>query len=164
MRNAMETGAFSTFLGADGMLADEVIEQLGAENLTNATFTTSTSDETTHGYAMWKALATVADLNPLGPFVPNSYDATFMMALAIEKAGSADRDLIAGALRSIANEPGEIILPGEWAKAKKILAAGGDINYNGGSGLQDFDANGDVAGDFSASVVIDGAWVGTIIK
>jgi branched-chain amino acid transport system substrate-binding protein len=151
-------------LGADGMLAQEVIDQLGAENLGQATFTTSTSDESTHGYAMWKALATVAGLNPLGPFVPNSYDATFMMALAVEHAGSADRDLIATSLRAIANAPGEIILPGEWAKAKKILAAGGDIHYNGGSGPQDFDANGDVAGDFSASVVQDGAWVGKIIK
>ena len=164
MRNAMETGAFSTFLGADGMLAQEVIDQLGAENLGDATFTTSTSDETTDGYAAWKALAVAADLNPLGPFIPNSYDAAFMMALAIEKAGSADRSKIAGALRAIGNAPGEVILPGEWSKAKKILAAGGDVHYNGGSGPQDFDANGDVAGSFSASVVVDGAWVGKILK
>mgnify|MGYP003688182331 CR=1 FL=1 len=164
MRNAMETGAFSTFLGADGMLAQEVIDQLGAENLGNATFTTSTSDETTDGYAAWKALAVTADLNPLGPFIPNSYDAAFMMALAIEKAGSADRSKIAGALRAIGNAPGEVILPGEWSKAKKILAAGGDIHYNGGSGPQDFDANGDVAGSFSASVVENGVWVGKILK
>jgi branched-chain amino acid transport system substrate-binding protein len=164
MRNAMETGAFTTFLGADGMLAQEVIDQLGAENLTNATFTTSTSDDTTNGYAAWSALAAAADLNPIAPFVPNSYDATFMMALAIEKAGSANRDLIAGALRAIGNGSGEVILPGEWSKAKKILAAGGDINYNGGSGPQDFDANGDVAGSFSASVVENGVWVGKILK
>ena len=85
-------------------------------------------------------------------------------ALAIEKAGSADRSKIAGALRAIGNAPGEVILPGEWSKAKKILAAGGDIHYNGGSGPQDFDANGDVAGSFSASVVVDGAWVGKILK
>ena len=52
MRNAMETGAFSTFLGADGMLAQEVIDQLGAENLGNATFTTSTSDESTDGFSI----------------------------------------------------------------------------------------------------------------
>ncbi|HCP81974.1 MAG TPA: ABC transporter substrate-binding protein, partial [Octadecabacter sp.] len=40
MRNALETGAFTNFIGADGMLSDELIEQLGAENLENATFTT----------------------------------------------------------------------------------------------------------------------------
>ena len=96
--------------------------------------------------------------------MPNSYDATFMMALAIEKAGSAARSKIAGSLRSIANAPGEVILPGEFAKAKKILAAGGDIHYSGAAGPQDFDDNGDVAGFFSKSVVTDGAWVAEMIK
>jgi branched-chain amino acid transport system substrate-binding protein len=164
MRNAMETGAFSTFLGADGMLAQEVIDQIGAENLGQATFTTSTSDESTPGFAAWSAMATATGISPLMPFAANSYDATFMMALAIEHAGSADRDKIAASLRAIANAPGETIIPGEWSKAKKILAAGGDINYLGGSGPQDFDENGDVVGDFSASVVENGVWVGKILK
>ena len=54
-------------------------------------------------------------------------------------------------------------MPGEFAKAKAIIAAGGDIHYVGASGPQDFDENGDVAGYFSANVVKDGAWEGTII-
>jgi len=86
------------------------------------------------------------------------------MALAIEKAGSDDRGAIAAALREVATAPGEVILPGEWAKAKKILAAGGDINYEGGAGNQDFDANGDVAGKFSKSTVVDGAWKAELLK
>ena len=168
MRNALETGAFSTFIGADGMLAQEVIDQIGAENLGSTTFTTSTSDQSSAGFTAWKALADAADVPAAGPFVPNSYDATFMMALAIEKAGSADRSAIAGALRAIANAPGETILPGEFAKAKSILAAGGDIRYVGASGPQDFDENGDVGFYanmyFSANVVKDGAWEGSIIE
>ena len=164
MRNALEIGAFSTFIGADGMLAQETIDQLGAENLGSATFTTSTSDQSSAGFTAWKALADAAEVPAAGPFVPNSYDATFMMALAIEKAGSADRAAISGALRSIANAPGKTILPGEFAKAKGIIAAGGDIHYVGAAGPQDFDENGDVAGYFSANVVKDGAWEGTIIE
>jgi branched-chain amino acid transport system substrate-binding protein len=164
MRNALETGAFSTFIGADGMLSDEVIEQIGAENMGNVTFTTSASDESTASFAAWKKEADAAGVPASDPFVPNGYDATFMMALAIEKAGSADRAGIAAALRSISSAPGEIILPGEWAKAKKILASGGDINYEGAAGNQDFDANGDVAGNFRKSTVVNGAWVGELIK
>ena len=49
-------------------------------------------------------------------------------------------------------------------EAKAIIAAGGDIHYVGASGPQDFDENGDVAGYFSANVVKDGAWEGTIIE
>ena len=164
MRNALETAAFTNFIGADGMLSDEVIEQIGAENLSTAMFTTSASDDSTASFGAWKALADAAGVPASDPFVANSYDATFMAALAIEKAGSGDRAGFAAALREIATAPGEVILPGEWEKAKAILAAGGDINYEGAAGNQDFDANGDVAGNFSKSVVVDGAWSATLIK
>ncbi|MCP4185334.1 MAG: ABC transporter substrate-binding protein [Hyphomicrobiales bacterium] len=164
MRNALETTAFKNFIGADGMLSQEVIDQLGAENLTAVTFTTSASDDSTAAYGAWKSLADAAGVPAADPFVPNSYDAAFMMALAVEKAGSGDRDKIAASLRLIANAPGEVILPGEFAKAKKILAAGGDIHYVGAAGPQDFDENGDVAGRFSKSVVKDGAWSAELIK
>ncbi len=164
MRNALETAAFETFIGADGMLADEVIDQLGAENLSTTTFTTSASDESTDSFAAWKALAEAADIPASDPFVANSYDAAFMMALAVEKAGSGNRDGIATALRAIASAPGEEIFPGEWEKAKSILAAGGDVNYQGAAGNQDFDENGDVAGNFRKSTVVDGAWVGELLK
>ena len=164
LRNALETGAFETFIGADGMLSDEVIKQIGAENMQNMTFTTSAADDTTLAYAAWKTLAEGAGIPAGDPFVANGYDATFMMALAIEKAGSADRDGIAAALREIANAPGEVVLPGEWEKAKAILAAGGDVNYEGAAGNQDFDKNGDVSGNFRKSTVVDGAWVGELLK
>ena len=164
MRNALETGAFTNFIGADGMLSDELIEQLGAENLENATFTTAASDSSTPSFAAWQAIADEAGVPASDPFVPNSYDATFMMALAIESAGSADREGLAEHLRAISSAPGEIILPGQWAEAKAILAAGGDINYEGGAGNQDFDENGDVAGNFSKSVVVDGAWAAELIQ
>jgi len=164
MRNALETSAFKNFIGADGMLSDEVIKQIGAENLGTTTFTTSASDKDTASFAAWKVLADAANVPASDPFVPNAYDATFMMALAIEKSGSGDRGGIAAALRSIANAPGEVILPGEFAKAKKILAGGGDIHYVGAAGAQDFDANGDVQGKFSKSVVKDGKWSAELIK
>ena len=164
MRNALETGAFDTFLGADGMLSDEVIAQIGAENMGNVTFTTSASDSTTPAFAAWAALAEGAGIPASDPFVPNSYDAAFMLALAIEKTGNDNRASVSAALRSISSAPGEVILPGEWAKAKAILAAGGDINYEGAAGNQDFDENGDVAGLFSQSSVVDGAWSATLIK
>lgn len=164
MRNALETGAFTNFLGADGMLSDEVIEQIGAENLGNVTFTTAASDSSTPAYGAWEALAAEADIPASDPFVPNSYDATFLMALAIERAGTDSREGLAEHLRAVSSAPGEVIYPGQWAEAKAILAAGGDINYEGGAGNQDFDENGDVAGNFSKSVVVDGAWAAELIQ
>jgi len=164
MRNALETGAFTNFIGADGMLSDELIEQIGAENLMTSTFTTSASDDSTPSFAAWKAIADEAGVPASDPFVANGYDATFMMALAIEAAGSDDREAIAESLRAVASGPGEVILPGEWEKAKEILAAGGEINYEGAAGNQDFDENGDVAGNFSKSTIVDGAWAAELIQ
>jgi branched-chain amino acid transport system substrate-binding protein len=91
--------------------------------------------------------------------VTNSYDAVFLLALAIEKSGSADRDGISAALREIANAPGETILPGEWAKAKELIAAGTDINYEGASGSVEFDDVGDVAGAINYWIIEGGASV-----
>jgi branched-chain amino acid transport system substrate-binding protein len=164
MRNALETGAFTNFIGADGMLSDELIEQIGAENLMTSTFTTSASDASTPSFAAWKAIADEAGVPASDPFVANGYDATFMMALAIEAAGNDGREGLSEHLRAIASAPGEIILPGQWAEAKAILAAGGDINYEGAAGNQDFDENGDVAGNFSKSVIVDGAWAAELIQ
>ena len=71
---------------------------------------------------------------------------------------------MAAALREVASAPGEKVGPGEWAKAKALIAEGKDIDYVGGAGPQDFDANGDVAGSFSKSVVKDGKWEAELIK
>ncbi|HEU0223550.1 MAG TPA: ABC transporter substrate-binding protein [Paracoccaceae bacterium] len=152
-RNALETGAFSRFFGADGMVNDELIKQIGAENLKDAVYTTAGSDDTTAAWKAYTELAAAAGLrNPAGPFVANGYDATFLVALAIEKAGSADRSKISAALREVANAPGETILPGEWEKAKSLIAAGTDINYQGASGEIEFDEAGDVAGLYQLNI------------
>ena len=164
MRNALETSAFTNFIGADGMLSDELIEQIGAENLMTSTFTTSASDNSTPSFGAWAALAEEAGVPAADPFVANGYDATFMMALAIEHAGSDDREAIAASLRAIASGPGVMILPGQWAEAKVLLAAGFNINYEGAAGNQDFDENGDVAGNFSKSTIVDGAWAAELIQ
>ena len=43
------------------------------------------------------------------------------------------------------NPPGEVILPGEWAKAVELIHAGVDIQYVGASSPVIFDENGDIA-------------------
>ena len=48
--------------------------------------------------------------------------------LDLEKAGSADRGKMAEALRAVASAPGVKIGPGEWEKAKALIAEGKDID------------------------------------
>jgi len=71
------------------------------------------------------------------------YDSMFVLALAMVKAGSADPQAIADAYLDVANPPGEIIRPGEFKKARDLILAGSDVDYNGtSSGGQDLDAQG----------------------
>ena len=160
LRNSLENGLFGKFLGADGMMDSSVIEQIGADALRgNILLSQPASD--TEG-ASWKAFAeafTAAGHDPSAPFVAHGYDVAFLAALAIEKAGAADRGMIPAALREVANAPGTVIRPGEWEKARKAIAAGEDVNYEGASGAIEFDDNGDVAGTYSLNGVgDDGTW------
>ena len=71
---------------------------------------------------------------------------TVHLARAVEKTGSADREGLSAALREVASAPREKNLPGEWEKAKALIAAGTDIDYEGAGGPLDFDEAGDVDG------------------
>ncbi|MFQ5567940.1 MAG: ABC transporter substrate-binding protein, partial [Paracoccaceae bacterium] len=154
IRNALETGAFGKFMGADGMYDVSVIEQIGAENLTgNIMLTAAASDPDNVSYQLFADAFAKTGMDPAAPYASQGYDATFLIALAIEKAGAADPAKIAAALGEVANAPGEVIRPGEWSKAKALIAAGKDVNYEGASGTVDFDSNGDVPGFYSVSRV-----------
>lgn len=155
IKNSLETGLFGEFFAADGMFDDSVIEQIGVANIAGKlSITQSASDPEDVSYKIFAKAFTAGGGNPNAPYVTHAYDASFLMALAIEKAGSADRSKIRAALRAVASAPGEIIRPGEWEKAKALIAAGKDINYEGASGNVDFDKNGDVGGLYTVLSLI----------
>ena len=158
LRQSLENGFFSKFIGGDGMIAQEVIDEIGADNLGDAVFTKGTADESSSHF---KTFAGLFD-RPSDPYTAQAWDAVMIAALALESAGGATRDLIAH-VRSVANAPGVEVGPGDWAKAKALLAAGKEINYQGIAGANEFDANGDVAGIYGKSVVKDGKWSETLI-
>ncbi len=77
-----------------------------------------------------------------------NYDAVYMMALAIEQAGSTKTLEVRDALREIANPPGTVVGPGEFEKAIELIADGEDINYEGAGGDVDLDEYGNVSSVF----------------
>ena len=159
MRQSLENGFFDKFIGGDGMIAQEVIDEIGADNLGNAVFTKGTADE---GSSHFKTFAGLFS-KPSDPYTAQAWDAVMVAALALESAGGPTRDLISH-VRAVANAPGVEVGPGDWATAKKLLAAGKEINYQGIAGAHEFDENGDVGGVYGKSVVIDGKWMETLLK
>ncbi len=156
LRQSLEGGYLDRFIFTDGMKAPEIVERVGAQFL-NGAFGTVPQAKDTEGLRVFRE-AYIAEYGQLPgkPYYDTAYDAAFAIALAAQKAGSNDREAIRDNLRDVANPPGEVVLPGEWAKAVELLAAGQDINYEGASGSVDFDDNGDVPGTIGHWEIQDG--------
>ena len=147
LRQALENGFFKNYIGGDGMKSDAPIKELGAENL--VTFMASSPvGEKSKSLDTFNEAFKAAGGDPDAIFVTTSYDAAFLTALAIEKAGG-DKAGLSKALREVSDGQGEAILPGEWEKAKKLISEGTAIDYKGAAGDQNFDEKGDVPGTYA---------------
>jgi branched-chain amino acid transport system substrate-binding protein len=155
LQQAVESGDFKVFVGGDGMVGDTLTKGIDPKSV-EGLIATRAGAASGAGPDAFNALATAAKIDPTGTYVPQAYDAAFLLGLAIEKNGSADRKGVATALRAISNGKGDVILPGEWTKAVAEIKAGKDINYEGAGGALDFDKAGDVDGIINYLVVKDG--------
>lgn len=146
LQQAVEGGEFTTYVGGDGMVGDDLVTGLPADAVNGKIIATRAGAYTGESAEIYKKLATAAGQDPNATYAPQAYDAAFLLALAIEKNGSAKREGLSAALREVATAPGEKILPGEWSKAVELIKAGKDIDYDGAGGPAEFDKAGDVDG------------------
>ncbi len=158
LQKSIDGSYFKNFIFADGMKANEVVQAIGQEYL-ETSFGTAPEGSDSENYALYKNQYEIAygEFPEDQPFVGNAYDAAILLALAIESAGSAEPSAVRNALRVVANPPGEIVRPSEFARAKELIAAGADINYEGAAGRQNFDNAGDVDGSFAHWVFRNGS-------
>ena len=158
IQSSLDTGAFERFIFADGMVGQALVDAFG-DDLKGSFGSGPGSD--VDGIKKFHAIAkgTVAG-DGKGPFDGNSYDAGALIVLAIQAAGSADRSAIQAKIMSVANAPGEKIYPGEIAKALKIIKEGGDVDYQGATGVE-FNDIGEVFGSYK-ELEIDGKEFATI--
>jgi ABC-type branched-subunit amino acid transport system substrate-binding protein len=77
-----------------------------------------------------------------------AYDATILLALAIDQAKSTNGAAIAAAIAKVSSPPGTTVT--DYAAGLKAIQAGTEINYDGASGPMDFDAHHNVYGPFEA--------------
>lgn len=148
LRQALEEGFFESFIFTDGMKAVQIPEQLG-EFVEGMYGTAPKAAESTANDSFAQAYEQEYGEVPPLPYIAEAYDATTLLLLAIESAGTTeDGAAIRDALRAVATAPGEKVGPGDFAKAKELLAQGQEIDYDGASGSVDFDAAGDVPGSY----------------
>lgn len=152
LRGALDTGAFSTFVFPDGMVGAALEANFGPE--INGSFGQMPSSEG-EGKEKYLAAATAAGFDGSGVYSAEGYDAAALIMLAMAAANSTDANVYKDKVMDVANAPGEIILPGELAKALELIAAGTDIDYQGASSVELIGA-GESAGTFREITVKDG--------
>ncbi len=153
IQNALDTGAFDTFVLPDGMVGQQLVDDIGAG--LNGSFGQYPGTDS-EGAEIFQGLATAAGFDGTGAFAPESYDAAALMMLAMAAAGSSNSADWAPMVMDLANAPGEPILPGELGKALELIAAGTDIDYIGATAVE-LIGPGESAGNYREIEIGDGA-------
>lgn len=83
-------------------------------------------------------------------YTENAYDALYLMALAMIKAGNNTAQTILANLATVSTNDGDdtTIDPATFIEARTVFEAGGDIDFRGASGEVDFTAAGDVSSNY----------------
>ena len=144
IRAALDTGAFDKFVLPDGMVGDSLAEAFGTSF--EGSFGTVPGTDSP-GARMMGEVSAGKGFNGTDPYVPECYDASALILLAMQSAGSTDSAKFKSHIMKVANAPGEKIYPGELGKALKILADGGEIDYVGGTAVE-LVGSGESAGAF----------------
>lgn len=164
IRQALENGFFKEFIFTDGLKAPEITE--GVEQYLEGMYGTApTSMPGGKGPELFTELyeEEFGEIPPK-PYIDTSFDATFVLALAIEKAGSTEGPAIRDALGEVLAEDGMVVNINEWNKAKDLIAAGEKIRYEGASGPVLFNDVGDSMGAIGIWKIEDGNIVNESIE
>jgi ABC-type branched-subunit amino acid transport system substrate-binding protein len=157
LKQALDNGLFNKFLLSDGLKDPAVVEAVGGQFLDGVTGASASPPADSEGFAVFEKAysAKFGDLPPT-PYLDRTYDAVYLLALAAEKAKTTDGGKIKDALRDISGSGGEVIGPGEFAKAKQLIAQGKKISYQGAAGPYSFDSHGGITGSFARWQIQDG--------
>jgi branched-chain amino acid transport system substrate-binding protein len=148
LKEAIEFFKYKKFLFCDGTKSEDIVKAIGANNV-EGQFGTVAGSAGGDPFVIFSADYKIefGRLPPL-PYITNAYDGTAVVGLAAYAAKAKGLPLtsknIRDNMREVANPPGEIIMPGEFAKAFDLIKQGKKINYEGAGGSVDFDKNGDV--------------------
>jgi branched-chain amino acid transport system substrate-binding protein len=151
---SLDTGAFDRFFFADGMYGQSLIDSVGDE--INGKVIGTLPGTEGEGADKFAAFAEANGMDPTGTYVPESYDAASLIALAIAANGSADRTGIRDHVLEVANAPGEQIFAGELAKGIELAAAGTDIDFQGATGVE-LIGEGEAQGSYRVYEIVDNA-------
>ena len=147
IREAIEHGLYDQFTFGDALKSPDLIQAIGGDRIGGMYGTAGATAPDSVSSAAWEtAYAAEHGGLPTFTYVKETYDATVALALAAQAAGSVDGTAIRDRLRAVGGAPGEVVTAGAdgVSAALRILAEGGEIDYEGASATLEWDENGDL--------------------
>ncbi|MBN9403986.1 MAG: ABC transporter substrate-binding protein [Burkholderiales bacterium] len=146
-REWIAAGGPQKFLFPDGLESQDFVNDVGAQYMKDVHGTAPGTDTTPSLATFQGEFKTKFGTLPTQAYIPNAYDATVLIGLAMEQAKSSKGPAIRDAIRKVTDPKGEKVYAGvaELKKAAQLLAEGKSIQYVGATGPLQFDANGDIA-------------------
>jgi len=155
IQGALDAGAFDKFYLPDGMYGDSLLKAIGSAMEGSFGDLPSIDSE---GRKTFLEMAKTAGFDGTSTFTGESYDSAALILLAMQAAQSGKASDFKDKVTTVANGPGETILPGELAKGLKLLAEGKSINYEGATGVK-LIGPGESSGSYRVYTVKDGTQV-----
>ncbi|MCE2493534.1 MAG: ABC transporter substrate-binding protein [Alphaproteobacteria bacterium] len=147
VREAIDDGLYDRFVFGDAAKRLSLVRSIGGTRLGDMYGTgPATAPESVSSAAWEAAYVDEHGALPVLAYVKEAYDATVVLALAAQAAGRLDGAAIRDRLRAVGGGPGTVVTAGPRgvADALRILAEGGEVDYEGASGSMDWDGNGDL--------------------
>jgi branched-chain amino acid transport system substrate-binding protein len=148
VREWLSLGGTQNMIVANSLKSEEFVENVGLQFLGNTLGTDTASPRADSADAFVTRYTERFEAAPTGPGLANSYDATMIALLAMQAAGEgASGAEIAAQVGRVTNPAGTPVSAdgAGFAQAVEVLAAGGDVFYQGATGNVQFDENGDVS-------------------
>ena len=163
LREAAESGIYDEFMFVDVTKNQTMFDAIGGNHFEGDFGVSPGNPQSTAVEDFRRIYEERTGGDPNQQLISEAFDGATVIALAIEKAGSDDPVAVRDALRPVANPPGEIVGPGDIARALELVREGKDINYVGAAGDIDFDENGDVVSGMRVWKIEDNKIVDTDI-
>ena len=163
LREAAESGIYDEFMFVDVTKNQTMFDAIGGNHFEGDFGVSPGNPQSTAVQDFRRIYEERTGGDPNQQLISEAFDGAAVIALAIEKAGSDDPVAVRDALRPVANPPGEIVGPGDIARALELVREGKDINYVGAAGDIDFDENGDVVSGMRVWKIEDNKIVDTDI-
>ena len=147
VRQAIDGGIYDSFTFGDAAKRLNLVRTIGGARLGDMYGAGPGSAPGNESSVAWSA-AYAAEYGEAttSSYVKEAYDATIALALAAQAAGDVDGALIRDQLRAVGGAPGRVITAdsASIADGLRVLAEGGEVDYEGVATTLDWDENGDL--------------------